>query len=108
MPKLPQPVFLANWRVSRSTRVLLLLGCIYLGINLCQLLFQEVRLLNQGRILETELHASREKGQDFQHDIAYAHTPEGLERLARKNLGMARPGEMSVRFLQAPDGRSKI
>lgn len=99
MPQLRKPALLAGWHISRSTRLVMLIGCGYLALNLCQLLIQEFRLLNQGHILGHELATVRQKGLDLQGAIAHARTREGIERLARKNLGMVRPGEIAVRYV---------
>ncbi|MNY69626.1 Septum formation initiator [compost metagenome] len=62
-------------------------------------MLQEYRLLYQGHILKQELALTEEKARKLKEAIAFARTPEGVERLARKNLGMARPGEQPVRFV---------
>ncbi|HEY9856374.1 MAG TPA: septum formation initiator family protein [Stenomitos sp.] len=84
---------------GRSTRLLLWIGVVYASVSLGHLLLQEYRLLYQGRVLRAESISTDEKSRELRAAIEYAKSPEGVERLARKNLGMARPGEQPIRFV---------
>lgn len=84
---------------SRSTRLLLWIGVVYASVSLGHLLVQEYRLLYQGRVLHAESVAAEAKARKLREAIEYAKSPAGIERLARKNLGMARAGEQPIRFL---------
>lgn len=97
---------LSGSRSSRSTRLLLWGLVVYAGFNLGHLALQEYRLLYQGHILRAASTAADEQARSLQARIDRAKTPEGIERLARKNLGMARPGEQPVRFLPADSNRN--
>lgn len=96
-PKTTAPLRAA--RPARTTRFLILGGVLYLTLSLGHLMIQEVRLLNQARILRVEKAATELKGRKLIQAIGFARTPEGVERLARLHLGMARPGEVPVRFV---------
>lgn len=87
---------------GRSTRLLLWIGVVYASVSLGHLLLQEYRLLYQGRVLRVESIATEEKARELRAAIEYAKSPEGVERLARRNLGMARAGEQPIRFLPDP------
>ncbi|MBO9541022.1 cell division protein FtsL [bacterium] len=93
---------------SRSTQLILWAVVVYASINLAHLILQEYRLLYQGHILSQERVITAEKGRKLKEAIEFARTPEGVERLARKNLGMARPGEQPVRFVSPQGAEPKI
>lgn len=103
MAKRKAPLTLTRSDGSRSTRLLLWIGVVYASVSLGHLLIQEYRLLYQGRVLHAESLAVEEKARHLRAAIEYAKSPTGVERLARKNLGMARSGEQPVRFLTAPE-----
>lgn len=84
---------------SRTTQLILWVVVVYASVNLAHLMLQEYRLLYQGHILAQERRLTEEKGRKLKEAIEFARTPAGVERLARKNLGMARPGEQPVRFV---------
>ncbi len=88
---------------SRSTRLLLWIGVVYASVSLGHLLIQEYRLLYQGRVLRAESQVTDEKARTLREAIEYAKSPQGVERLARKNLGMARAGEQPIRFISDSD-----
>lgn len=90
---------LSSYRSSRSTRLLLWLGLGYAVLSLGHLATQEVRLLQKGAILGEERTAVEEKSRKLKEAIEAAKTPQGVERLARQNLGMAKTGEIPVRFV---------
>lgn len=89
---------------NRSTRLLLWIGVVYAGVSLGHLLVQEYRLLYQDRVLRAESVAVEAKARKLHEAIEYAKSPAGIERLARKNLGMARAGEQPIRFLPDASG----
>lgn len=89
---------------SRSTRLLLWIGVVYASVSLGHLLVQEYRLLYQGRVLRAEAIVTEQKARELKAAIEYAQTPTGVERLARRNLGMSRRGEQPVRFIPDPKG----
>jgi len=73
--------------------------CVYLGISLAHLGIQEYHLLRQARILNAEVSHARARERELRVRIADARTLSGVERIARERLGLTRPGEMPVRFL---------
>lgn len=93
---------------SRSTQLILWVVVVYASVNLAHLVVQEYRLLYQGHILHQERIVTEEKSRKLREAIEFARTPEGVERLARKNLGMARPGEQPVRFVSPKGAEQKI
>lgn len=89
----------SSYRSTRSTRLLLWLGLGYAILSLGHLGIQEMRLVQKGAILQQERAAVEDKGRKLKEAIAAAKTPQGVERLARQNLGMAKTGEIPVRFV---------
>ena len=72
---------------------------LYLAISLAHLGIQEYHLLRQARILDAEVKHARSREIELRARIADARTLSGVERIARERLGLTRPGEMPVRFL---------
>ncbi|HEY9899298.1 MAG TPA: septum formation initiator family protein [Pantanalinema sp.] len=93
---------------SRSTQLILWVVVVYASVNLAHLVVQEYRLLYQGHVLNQERILTEEKARKLKEAIEFARTPEGVERLARKNLGMARPGEQPVRFVGPKEGENTL
>ncbi len=79
---------------------------VYLGLNLARLLIQEGRLLGQGRIVSADRRDQDALSQKLIAEIADARSDQGVEHLARKVLGLARPGEVPVVFL--PGGKAQL
>lgn len=94
---------IARYDAGRSTRLLLWIGVVYASVSLGHLLVQEYRLLYQGRVLRAEWAAAEDKARKLREEIEYAKSPQGVERLARRNLGMAKTGEQPIRFLSEPN-----
>lgn len=96
------------YRSSRSTRLLLWLGLGYACLSLAHLGIQEVRLLQKGHILKVERSVVEEKARKLREAIQSAKTPQGVERLARKNLGMAKTGEIPIRLVSPKDSSRSL
>jgi len=52
--------------------------------------------------LERRVDALQEERRQLEHELERLHDPEYLEELARRCLGMVRPGEIS--FVTVPEG----
>lgn len=87
------------------TNAILLVCSVYAGINLAHLTVQEYHLLRQAAILWEEQRIVNEKHSVLQKNVAEARSHLGTEMLARKALGMAKPGEIPVRFMKGATPR---
>ncbi len=67
-------------------------------VPLRQYLAQQARM----DTLERRVDALQEERQQLQRELELLHDPAYLEELARKCLGMVRPGEIS--FVTVPEG----
>lgn len=88
-----------RWR-RRDT--FLVAGSLYLLVSVGTLIHQEVRLQRY----TVDLHEQRQAVEDERHhlnrQLALYKADAGVERLARQQLGMARAGELPVRFVESP------
>lgn len=74
--------------------VLLLIGMCYLP-----LIKEQTRMRAHILKLDQELQAEREKSEQLQSQIdALRNDPKTIERLAREQLGYAKPGETVIHF----------
>ena len=70
-----------------------------MGLSLIHLGIQEYRLVSQAHILRAEHDSARTREKALRARIADARTLPGVERIARERLGLTRPGEVPVRFI---------
>ena len=93
----------ARARLRLTPRAAVLIGIVLLlatatVVPLRQYLAQQARM----DALERRVDALQEKRLRLQREVERLHDPEYLEELARKCLGMVRPGEIS--FVTVPEG----
>jgi cell division protein FtsB len=90
-------------RLRLTPRAAVLVGIVLLlatatVVPLRQYLAQQARM----DTLERRVDALQEERQQLQRELELLHDPAYLEELARKCLGMVRPGEIS--FVTVPEG----
>ncbi|MEB3195613.1 MAG: hypothetical protein VKP62_00265 [Candidatus Sericytochromatia bacterium] len=86
---------------SLPSTLLFLALVLYLGGLVFRLGFQEVRLLQQGRLLESERVAALAQHRALRAEIASAKTNAGIEKLAREQLGFVMDREVPVKAVLA-------
>lgn len=80
---------------------LLLLGSIYFLAMSANLLIQDVRLQRYARLIETELIETQHEQKRLIDAIEHYRSPDGVEEIARQQLGYVKKGEVPVRFLKS-------
>jgi cell division protein FtsB len=93
----------ARARLRLTPRAAVLIGIVLLlatatVVPLRQYLAQQARM----DALERRVDALQEERLRLQREVERLHDPEYMEELARKCLGMVRPGEIS--FVTVPEG----
>lgn len=88
-------------------RVLVLLAIAYLLLSFMYGAFSILDLKDQENTIRTQLQAELREQARLKEEIAYLQTDEAVEALARKELGMAMPGEVLVAE-QVADGGSQV
>ena len=79
--------------------LLLLAGLLLVGAWYLPLINQNTRMRAQIIVLQQQLQAEEAKSKQLQAQIeALRNDPKTVERLAREELGYAKPGEMVIRF----------
>lgn len=80
----------------RWPRLVLALAIVYVIVTLCT---QEIAMISLRRKLDqlnTRIAVERERAVILDAEIAYRDTDEFIELLARRELGMVRPGEIPI------------
>lgn len=77
-------------------RVLVLLAVAYLLLSFMYGAFSILDLKDQENGIRLQIQAEREDQARLQAEIDYLQTDEAVEALARKELGMAMPGEVLI------------
>lgn len=91
------------WRLCRRMAPvdwLLLLGSVYFLAMTANLVVQELRLQRYAQLIETELHETQSEQMRLMDAIQHYRSPEGVEEIARQQLGYVKKGEIPVRFLK--------
>jgi len=79
--------------------LLLLAGLLLVGAWYLPLINQNTRMRAQIIVLQQQLQAEEAKSKQLQAQIeALRNDPKTVERLAREELGYAKPGETVIRF----------
>ena len=79
--------------------LLLLAGLLFVGAWYLPLIHENTRMRAEILLLDQQLQAEQEKSRQLQAQIeALRNDPKTVERLAREDLGYAKPGETVIRF----------
>lgn len=92
----PTRTGLGAWR---RRDFLLAAGSIYLLYTTSTLAHQELRLQRYTADLITQRQTVHQEQRDLQRQIALYNKAEGIEKLARRHLGLGRADEVPVRFV---------
>jgi cell division protein FtsB len=82
--------------------VFLAAGSLYLLVAVSTLIHQEFRLQRYTVDLHVQRQAVEDERQHLNRQLALYKEDAGIERLARRQLGMARADELPVRFVESP------
>ena len=98
---------------DKLTRVVVILllaaGLIGLGIWYLPLIRQNERMRKEVQRLDSQLQKETESGKQLRNSIdALRNDPKAVERLAREQLGYARPDETVIRFEPAGTNRASV
>lgn len=83
----------------RRRDYLLAVGCLYLLYTVSTLVHQELRLQRYTADLSVQRQTVHDEQRDLQRQIALYNKSEGIEKLARRHLGLGRADEVPVRFV---------
>ncbi len=87
---------------------LFILGLVAVAVWYLPLIRQNEHMRQDLLKLQTKINAEQEKGRLLHATLESARSnPKTIERLARANLGYAKPGEIVVRFEDAAPKRSE-
>ncbi len=92
---------------DKLTRVavflLFIAGLLLVAVWYLPLIQQNENLRKHRLVLDTRIQREIETGKQLRRDIeALLHDSKTVERLARENLGYAKPGETVIRFGPSP------
>ncbi|MDI9441843.1 MAG: septum formation initiator family protein [Firmicutes bacterium] len=85
----------------RLRAILLLLVILWVGYHFARSITDNQRLRREIADLEAHLRVLQLRGEELEKEIALWRTPEYVERVAREELGLVKPGEV-VYQLSAP------
>jgi cell division protein FtsB len=94
----------ARWR---RRDVFLAAGSLYLMVTVGTLIHQEARLQRYAVDLHIQRQVVEDEREQLNKQLALYKQDAGVERLARKHLGMARADELPVRFVESPKAPPK-
>lgn len=83
-------------------RLLLVVMVVYAGGTLSRLIVQEIHLEDAGRILANEQRRTLQEVGSLSRTIYRARTRDGVEELAREELGFTLPHEVAIQLCAPP------
>jgi cell division protein FtsL len=75
-------------------KILLLLVVLWVGFNFARNAFDNYQLKQKISALEKQLVVLELRGEELEKEIAEWQSPENIERIAREELGLVKPGEV--------------
>lgn len=75
-------------------KVLLLLLALWVGFNFARNALENYQLKQEISALEKRLVVLELRGKELEKEIAEWQSPENIERVAREELGLVKPGEV--------------
>lgn len=88
-----------------TTRFWLIIGLLVFGYAAVSYTtgFLEIwRLRQEIQRVELEIAATKTRNEQLRHELAYLQSDEYIEKVAREELGLVRPGETPVIFTPVP------
>ncbi|HHU62049.1 MAG: septum formation initiator family protein [Bacillota bacterium] len=74
--------------------LLLFILIIWVGIGFAKNAYGNYKLKQKIRDLEKEIAIQRLRGEELEEEIVEWESPENIERVAREELGLVKPGEV--------------
>lgn len=90
-----------NAKRKRRRVIIIVLLVLWVGFHFAKSALDNRRLRGKIADLETHLRVLQLRGAELEKEIALWRSPEYIERVAREELGLVKPGEM-VYTLSAP------
>ncbi|HHY14555.1 MAG TPA: septum formation initiator family protein [Firmicutes bacterium] len=90
-----------NAKRKRYRGIVLVVLVLWVGFHFAKNAVDNHRLRRQISDLETHLHVLQLRGEELEKEIELWRSPEYIERVAREELGLVKPGEV-VYTLSAP------
>ncbi len=90
-----------NAKGKKRRRILLIALVLWVGFHFAKNAVDNHRLRRKISDLETHLRVLQLRGEELEKEIALWRSPEYIERVAREELGLVKPGEV-VYTLSAP------
>ena len=99
MRKDKSQIFIQRIIFSVPFLVLLFIICLIFFISTARIYFQSRKISLERRGKEILLQAEKEKNKKIEEQITKLRTPEGMEKILRKNFQIKKPGEKVIVIL---------